>query len=114
MKTVWRVFAYLRRYPWMTAGTLACAILSTLMVLVFPAVTKRVVDEVLNQHHAERLMPLILTAAAFVLQNDYADGLRWLTMHSSTNTSKDFWNVNARINGGTHRSSRSGNCSQVI
>jgi len=70
MNTVPRVFAYLRRYPWMAVGTLACAILSTLMVLVFPAVTKRLVDEVLNQHHTERLMPLILTAAlAFVLQN---------------------------------------------
>jgi ATP-binding cassette subfamily B protein len=70
MRTVPRVFAYLRRYPWMATGTLACAILSTLLVLVFPAVTKRVVDEVLILHHAEQLMPLILTAAlAFVLQN---------------------------------------------
>lgn len=70
MNTVPRVFAYLRRYPWMALGTLTCAILSTLMVLVFPAVTTRLVDEVLNQHHAERLMPLVLTAAlAFVFQN---------------------------------------------
>jgi ABC-type multidrug transport system fused ATPase/permease subunit len=70
MKTVPRVFAYLRRYPWMALGTLSCAILSTLMVVVFPAVTKRVVDEVLNQHHAERLTPLVLIAAvAFLLQN---------------------------------------------
>lgn len=70
MKTVPRVFAYLRRYPWMAFGTLSCAILSTLMVVVFPAVTKRVVDEVLNQHHAERLTPLVLIAAlAFLLQN---------------------------------------------
>jgi hypothetical protein len=41
MKTVWRVFAYLKRYPWMAAGTLTCATLGTLMVIVFPAVTKR-------------------------------------------------------------------------
>ena len=69
MNTVPRVFAYLRRYPWMAGGMLGCAILTTLMVLVFPAVTKRVVDEVLIQHHPERLMPLILVAAlAFVLQ----------------------------------------------
>jgi ABC-type multidrug transport system fused ATPase/permease subunit len=70
MKTVPRVFAYLRRYPWMAAGTLSCAIVSTLMLVVFPAVTKRVIDEVLTQHHAERLMPLVLIAGlAFVLQN---------------------------------------------
>jgi len=70
MNTVWRVFAYLRRYPALAAGTLACAILSTLMVIVFPAVTKRVIDEVLYQHRAERLTPLVLIAAlAFVLQH---------------------------------------------
>ncbi|PYX28295.1 MAG: ABC transporter ATP-binding protein [Acidobacteria bacterium] len=70
MKTVPRVFAYLRRYPWMALGTLACAIFSTLMVAVFPAVTRRVIDEVLVQHHAERLTPLVLIAAlAFLLQN---------------------------------------------
>src|SRR5205814_847370 len=34
MKTVWRVFAYLKRYPGLAAGTLACAILGTLMVIV--------------------------------------------------------------------------------
>ena len=54
----------------MAAGTLACAILSTLMVIVFPAVAKRVIDEVLYQHRVERLTPLILIAAlAFVLQH---------------------------------------------
>lgn len=70
MKIVWRVFAYLKRYPWMAAGMLTCAILSTLMVVVFPAVTKRIIDEVLYQHRPERLTPLVLIAAlAFVLQN---------------------------------------------
>jgi ATP-binding cassette, subfamily B, bacterial len=70
MRTVWRVFAYLKRYPWMGTATLACAILSTLMVIVFPAVTKRIIDEVLYQHRAERLTPLVLIAAlAFVLQH---------------------------------------------
>jgi ABC-type multidrug transport system fused ATPase/permease subunit len=54
----------------MAAATLACAILSTLMVVVFPAVTKLVIDEVLYQHHAERLTPLVLIAAlALVLQH---------------------------------------------
>src|SRR3984893_152952 len=70
MRTVWRVFAYLKRYPWMATGTLACAVLSTLMVFVFPAVAKRFIDEVLYQHRPERLTPLCLIAAlAFVLQN---------------------------------------------
>ncbi len=70
MKTVWRVFAYLKRYPWLAAGTLACAIFGTLMVIVFPAVTKSIVDEVVNQRREERLMPLVLFGAlAFLLQH---------------------------------------------
>jgi len=70
MNTVRRVFAYLRRYPWMAGGTLACAILGTLMVIVFPAVTKLVINELLNQRRAERVTLLVLIAAlAFLLQN---------------------------------------------
>jgi len=72
MKTIWRVFAYLKRYPWLAAGTLSCAIAGTLMVIVFPAVTKSIVDEVVYQRHAERLMPLVLFAAlAFFLQHGF-------------------------------------------
>jgi ATP-binding cassette, subfamily B, bacterial len=70
MKTVWRVFGYLKRYPWMAAGTLTCAILGTLMVIVFPAVTKRIIDVVIRQNHPEKLLPLVLfAAAAFLLQH---------------------------------------------
>jgi ATP-binding cassette, subfamily B, bacterial len=68
--TVWRVFAYLKRYPGLAIGTLACAIFSTLMVVVFPAVTKLVIDQVLAQGRPERLTPLVLTAVlAFFLQH---------------------------------------------
>ena len=70
MGTVWRVFAYLKRYPLLAVGTLTCAVVGTLMVIVFPAVTKRVIDEVLVQHRPERLTPLVLIAAlAFFLQH---------------------------------------------
>jgi ABC-type multidrug transport system fused ATPase/permease subunit len=70
MKTVWRVFAYLKRYPALATGTLACAIFGTLMVIAFPAVTKSIVDEVVNQRREERLMPLVLFGAlAFLLQH---------------------------------------------
>ena len=70
MGTVWRVFSYLRRYPVLAFSTLTCAVVGTLMVVVFPAVTKLVIDEVLYQHRPERLTPLILLAAgAFVVQH---------------------------------------------
>src|SRR4051812_44732616 len=72
MKTVWRVFAYLKRYPGLAAGTLACAVCGTLMVVVFPAITKRIVDDVVRAHHPEKLLPLIwLALAAFVLQHAF-------------------------------------------
>src|SRR5207237_909619 len=62
MKTVWRVFGYLKRYPALALGTLGCAIIGTLMVIVFPGVTKSIIDDVVRQHHPEKLMPLVLLA----------------------------------------------------
>jgi len=70
MTTVWRVFAYLKRYPWLATGTLACAIVGTIAGLVPPWITKRVVDQVITQHHPEKLLPLAgLAALAFILQH---------------------------------------------
>ncbi|PYL61625.1 MAG: ABC transporter ATP-binding protein [Verrucomicrobia bacterium] len=70
MKTVWRVFAYLKRYPWMAAGTLSCAILTTLMVIVFPSATKWIINDVVRAQRPDKLLPLILlAAAAFLLQH---------------------------------------------
>src|ERR1700746_244932 len=72
MKTVWRVFAYLKRYPWIAAGTLTCAILSTLMVIVFPGVTKWIINDVVRANRPDKLLPLIVLAAvAFLLQNGF-------------------------------------------
>jgi len=70
MKTVWRVFAYLKRYPWLAAGTLACAIMGTLMVIVFPSVTKWIIEDVVRANRPDKLLPLILLAAvAFLVQH---------------------------------------------
>lgn len=70
MKTVWRVFAYLKRYPLLATGMLSCAIVGTLMVLVFPLVTKEVLDVVIRQHHPEKLISLTMLAVlAALLQN---------------------------------------------
>jgi ABC-type multidrug transport system fused ATPase/permease subunit len=70
MNTVWRVFAYLKRYPALAAGTLACAILGTLMVIVFPGVTKWVIDDVVRANRSDKLLPLILLATvAFLVQH---------------------------------------------
>jgi ATP-binding cassette, subfamily B, bacterial len=72
MKTVWRVFSYLKRYPWIAAGTLTCAILSTLMVIVFPAATKWIIDDVVRAQRPDKLLPLIMLAAgAFLVQHGF-------------------------------------------
>src|ERR1700724_1377617 len=70
MKIVWRVFCYLKRYPAVAFGMLVCAIAGTLMVIVFPVVTKQVLDVVIQQRHPEKLAPLIVLAVlAALLQN---------------------------------------------
>lgn len=75
MKTVWRVFAYTKRYPGLAAGTLACAIVMTLTVMVPPAITKLIIDVVINQHRADLLFPFAgVLALSFVLR----DGLNAL------------------------------------
>jgi ABC-type multidrug transport system fused ATPase/permease subunit len=75
MKTVWRVLAYLKRYPWMAAGTLACAILSTVMLIVFPTAARLIIDDVVRAHRPDKLMPLTcLAVLAILLQH----GFNWL------------------------------------
>src|SRR2546429_3105199 len=76
MKTVWRVFAYLKRYPLLALAMLGCAIIGTLMVVIFPALTKRIPDEVVTGHHPERLLPLVLVAAVAALVQNGFNALR--------------------------------------
>src|SRR6266513_267740 len=72
METVCRGFGYLRRYPWLAVGTLTCAVLGTLMVTIFPTVTKWIINDVVRANHPEKLLPLVLlAAAAFLLQHGF-------------------------------------------
>jgi ATP-binding cassette, subfamily B, bacterial len=76
MRTILRVFQYIRRYPWLAVGTVGFAVLATLMVIVFPAVTQRVIDEAIRGQKPELILPLaLLTAAAFFVQS-LSDGIR--------------------------------------
>src|SRR5260370_1810438 len=78
MKTVWRVFVYLKRYPMLASATLACAIVGTLMVIVPPAATKYILDDVINGHHPGRLLPLLILVAFAMLLQRGLDYLRLL------------------------------------
>jgi ABC-type multidrug transport system fused ATPase/permease subunit len=73
-----RVFAYLRRYPLLASVTLLCALGSSLMVVVFPVVTQRIIDDVLRGGKTETLWPMIALAAFGFLAQDGLNTLRIL------------------------------------
>ena len=75
MKTIFRVFAYVRRYPWMAAGMLGCAVLGTLMVIVFPKVTQVIIDDV-GHGRGDRLVPLVFAAAGAFFARDFFNAVR--------------------------------------
>ena len=71
-----RVLPYVRRYPLLAFATLGCAVLGTLMVVIFPAVTQRIVDDVIRGNQPALLAPLLgVGLAAFFLQ-ELLDSLR--------------------------------------
>jgi ATP-binding cassette subfamily B protein/subfamily B ATP-binding cassette protein MsbA len=76
LKTIVRVFAYLRRYPFMASAQLFCAITGTLMVVVFPAVTREVLDVVVPKAQWDRLTPLALMALGAYFAQHLFNSLR--------------------------------------
>ena len=71
-----RVAVYLRPYPWLAAGTIACAILSTLCGFVFPKLTQHVIDSVILGRRLELLGPIMLALVAAFLLRDLFNSLR--------------------------------------
>ncbi|NNE91055.1 MAG: ABC transporter ATP-binding protein [Verrucomicrobiales bacterium] len=70
MKTVLRIFVYLRRYPGLGAAQLTCAILMTALVIVFPEIVKRVTGDIIPNGKHDQLLPATLIAAlAFFCTN---------------------------------------------
>ncbi len=75
MKTLFRVFAYLRRYPLLATGTLLCAVMVSLMVIVFPKVTQLAIDDISEGRGDQLTFFTLLALGAFFVQN-LADTLR--------------------------------------
>jgi len=76
MSPILRVFRYTRRYPWLAASTIGFAVVATLMVIVFPGVTQRIIDDAIRGNRPELIVPLTACAViAFLVQN-LANGLR--------------------------------------
>lgn len=80
MKSILRVFSYLRHYPAMAAGQLACAIGMTLAVFIFPNATAHVVDHIIPNPSLHSSFPLwIAIALTGFFFKDGLNGLRiWI------------------------------------
>jgi ABC-type multidrug transport system fused ATPase/permease subunit len=67
---------YLRRYPGLAIATMTCAIIGTLTVVVFPDVTRRIIDDAIRGNRPDLLTPLIATAFAAFLAQGFLNALR--------------------------------------
>jgi ATP-binding cassette subfamily B protein/subfamily B ATP-binding cassette protein MsbA len=76
MKTVLRVFSYLKRYPLLATAQLTCAVLMTLLVVVFPGVAQTITGEVIPQRDFDRLVPLALLAMGTFFATNLFNSLR--------------------------------------
>src|ERR1043166_1031034 len=71
-----RVFAYVRRYPWFAAGTMVCAIISTLASLAFPKLTQIVIDDVIGKGKSSWLPWVAGAVLAAVFLRNFFNALR--------------------------------------
>ena len=76
LKTVLRVFSYLRRYPGMALAQLFCACAGALMIVVFPSVTREIIDVAVPAKDWNRLTQLTLTALGSYLLIHLFNSLR--------------------------------------
>lgn len=76
MSTVFRVFSYLKRYPFLAAAQLTCAVLMTVLVIVFPGVAQTITGEVIPQRDFDRLVPLALLAVGTFFATNLFNALR--------------------------------------
>lgn len=76
MKSILRVFSYLRHYPGMAVGQLFCAIGMTLAVFVFPNATGHVIDKIIPDpsRHPEFSFWIFIALLGFLIK----DGLNSL------------------------------------
>lgn len=58
VKSILRVFSYLKHYPWMALAQLVCAVGMTLAVFVFPKATGYVIDHIIPDSSRHQEFPL--------------------------------------------------------
>jgi len=78
MQTILRIFSYLGKYPKLATAQLVCAILMTLMLLVFPMMTGRIKREVIDEGEIEKLWPYVAIVVVAFFLRDFFNCLRIL------------------------------------
>ncbi|MGD7654416.1 MAG: ABC transporter ATP-binding protein [Verrucomicrobiales bacterium] len=83
MKSIIRVFSYLRHYPVLAAAQLLCAVGMTLAVFVFPNTTGYVIDEIIPNpaRHDDFLFWVVIALLGFLMK----DGLNSLRILLNNN-----------------------------
>ncbi|MDP6858949.1 MAG: ABC transporter ATP-binding protein [Verrucomicrobiales bacterium] len=76
MKTILRVFSYLKRYPKLGSLQLICAIVGTLLAIVFPNVARLVLDVAVPEKSADLLVKYTLLACLAYFGRDLLNSLR--------------------------------------
>ena len=71
-----RIAGYLRKYPLFAAGTLAAALVSTILGLIYPRLTGYLIDDVIAKGQADRLGWLIGLLVLVFLGRDGLNALR--------------------------------------
>ncbi len=70
VSSVLRVIGYLKRYPWLGSAQFLCAAIMAGSVIVFPLITKHVLNEVIPNRQFEVFVPWVLFALlAFFITN---------------------------------------------
>ena len=71
MNSVFRVFAYLRRYPGLATAQLICATLMAVSVIAFPSITAFVIDEIIpnKERHNQLLFWVLVGLGSFLLKD---------------------------------------------
>jgi ATP-binding cassette subfamily B protein len=76
MKTILRVFAYLKRYPKLASMQLMCAVVGTLLAIVFPNVARIILDEVVPAKDSGALLGWVCVALGAYLGRDFLNSMR--------------------------------------
>ncbi len=76
MKTIFRVFSYLKRYPKLGSLQLLCAVVGTLLAIVFPNVARLVLDVAVPQQRADLLFNYTVLACVAYFGRDLLNSVR--------------------------------------